>query len=612
VNGALWLLIRLGFRGRIRRSLRLTRQPRYLLGSVVGIAYFVFMVFRPLLQGDTHMVAHLDALSLVLFQGIHVFAALGIALYLSLSWVLMPVKPPLRLRPSEMNLLLPAPLRRREIIVYGMVRTIPGMLVGVFVVMLFVSSGSLLMRTVQAVNVFALFLLWDLHGKGRNLWKARLREMPRTRALSRRVLMMLVVALFWAVAVGAILAIGKSVIAVLHDAGTVDRDTVTSVLGAIGEGVRRGPLHVLLAPLLWITEPFFARGRIGGGPWFFLMAVLVLHFVWVLWAEARYEDTVIARERSRARGLRRRRDPRHHSQAARRSHVFRLGPIGRPEIAIYWKDLLVLTRKNARFWGLLGLGLFAIVLAAVVILGAPEKLIVPMTSVGFMAVGFVPPLTGVFWANGFRRDLRYFETLRTWPVSGRKLVLGELLAPLTQTMVAVAGGLGLLIATDLGSRIAGVLGLGEGGGVFPESWASSLGVPEPILLGWIILGALPVLAGLGALSSILECLGGLLFPGWLLVLDKQRGDPAAFGQRILTILAFGFVMLFGILPGALSVAILLFGQHLLGLSITAWEFPLLGLLAALPLAGEAWILLRYAGGLWDRLDPSREILEGFS
>ena len=44
------------------------------------------------------------------------------------------------------------------------------------------------------------------------------------------------------------------------------------------------------------------------------------------------------------------------------------------------------------------------------------------------------------------------------------------------------------------------------------------------------------------------------------------------------------------------------------MALGAWQLPLLGLLTAAPLAAIIAVLIRFGGLLWDRVDPSAELL----
>ena len=69
-----------------------------------------------------------------------------------------------------------------------------------------------------------------------------------------------------------------------------------------------------------------------------------------------------------------------------------------------------------------------------------------------------------------------------------------------------------------------------------------------------------------------------------------------------------FALAAGLLPALLVVAAALFAGSRLGLAPAPWQPPLLALLSALPLLAETVLLVRAGGALWDRLDPSQELL----
>ena len=50
-------------------------------------------------------------------------------------------------------------------------------------------------------------------------------------------------------------------------------------------------------------------------------------------------------------------------------------------------------------------------------------------------------------------------------------------------------------------------------------------------------------------------------------------------------------------------------QWWLGIPWSAWAFPFWGLLAAAPQFALGWLIVQVAARLWERLDPSQEILE---
>ena len=65
----------------------------------------------------------------------------------------------------------------------------------------------------------------------------------------------------------------------------------------------------------------------------------------------------------------------------------------------------------------------------------------------------------------------------------------------------------------------------------------------------------------------------------------------------------------GLLPGAVLVGAWLWLQlRVVAMPLVAWELPVFGLLAVIPLVVIVGLLTRFGGVLWDQLDPSGEIL----
>jgi hypothetical protein len=64
-----------------------------------------------------------------------------------------------------------------------------------------------------------------------------------------------------------------------------------------------------------------------------------------------------------------------------------------------------------------------------------------------------------------------------------------------------------------------------------------------------------------------------------------------------------------LIPGGLLVGAAALAQKGLGIPWSAWAFPLWGVLAAGPQFAMGWFMVQAGGRLWERLDPSQEILE---
>ena len=81
------------------------------------------------------------------------------------------------------------------------------------------------------------------------------------------------------------------------------------------------------------------------------------------------------------------------------------------------------------------------------------------------------------------------------------------------------------------------------------------------------------------------------------------------GQRLIAMLGLLFVLVFGLLPGGLVVAVIVAAGAATGIPLAAWQLPILAAIAVVPLGVEAFALCHLGGRAWDRLDPSRELLE---
>ena len=184
MNRALLDLLALNLRGRLVRWVRLLRQPKYLLAFLASACYFWwFFGVRFLGAGRASRMAGAQVAEVLPL--LHLAVGLVLAAVTTLFWIATSSKPALRLNESEIHLLLPAPLSRREIIFFALLKEQAGILFGALVVLFFRSAGSPGQRVLTFVGAWALLTLADLHIKGISLFKARLKEMPAAAARLR-------------------------------------------------------------------------------------------------------------------------------------------------------------------------------------------------------------------------------------------------------------------------------------------------------------------------------------------------------------------------------------------------------------------------------------------
>jgi len=601
VNRALVDLILLSLRGRLVRRARLLRQPRYLIAFLAGLFYFVMVFGRNFIRW-TGVAGRRDVPPLGSYgELLHWAPGLGVACLVTGIWLLVSSSPALRLNESEIDFLLPAPLPRWQIILYSLLRQQPGLL-GSMVVIYLVrgvsrTGGSLLLGL---TGTWALLTLADLHLKGVSLWKGRLRELPPAAAGLRRALALAVGAGWWT-------ALFASLRLAWQAAGGLDslsRDSEAFAV-ALSRGIADGLAGKLLAPFLWIASPMLRRlgdnaplSPLAGV--LLVLALVALHGVWVVRSRALFEEATLERaRRESARKSVSRQELR--ARRARHKEPFRLAASGRPEIAIAWKNLMLKTRTPLRRAAVLMAVISLVLLAAGAFLGPPVTISVTFT--GVILLCGIPLLAGFALRNDLRADLLYTDLLRTWPLRGSRLVLAELLAPATNALLAMLMGCALITAGVAGEA------LGEGSRDHALRLPIALTGGHPLLaLPLLLASLLPVGLLVSLLSLAIMNLAVLLLPSWIgLGLNVRRGT-AVVGQRLLVGLGYLLALLFAALPALLLLGAVALVHMAQGIGLRLWEVPLLAVATALLLGVEVGILVRLAGSVWDRMDPSRELL----
>jgi hypothetical protein len=183
----------------------------------------------------------------------------------------------------------------------------------------------------------------------------------------------------------------------------------------------------------------------------------------------------------------------------------------------------------------------------------------------------------------FRQDLPLADLLKTYPLRGWQLALGELLAP-----VAILTGVQWLL-------LMVVLGL------VPQMPAVGVGWPFRLGLGF---GAALILPLLNLILFQVPNAAALAFPAWFQATKGGAQGIEAMGQRILFMFGQLLVFLLALIPpAALGAGVFFLGKILLG---TALAIPLASVAAAIVLAGEAALGIMLLGWLFDRFDVSAE------
>ena len=616
MSGALLFLLLRSARGRVVRMARRLREPRYLVGFLVGAGWMSLWVGRFLFRGQMVSVQFgipeqaVTALAGPLGQVAQIAVCLAGTLILVVWWLLPFGRNSFEFAEAELHLLLPAPVPRRHLIQYGILRSQPGLIIGAAIVTFFSGPGTALTVFTRFAGVWLFLTIWDLHAKGRSLWLAKLGELPPAAAWRRRALVWGGLLALAVVLLASAYGLVFEVIAALPPSQEIDAATGTELLEIYGIEAWGGLLGWLLTPMIWLTNPYFLGFRqpqplAALAAYAFPVAVLLAHNEWVVRSRTRFEEAALAHAKRKSKQV----DPASRfwrlSDRSRRWSSFPLGSRGVPEVGLVWCNLMLATRLPMRVQ--IGTGLAAIVaLVAVCALPTTPSWVVGALQILSVVLILVPPLlSGRSLRNDLRANLLKLEVLRPLPAAGWRFFLAQITAPAILVMLQTLAGAALILGLDV---LANLGFLGTGGA--PRSYAAGLlDAPGWVVTPLVVLSVLPLALATALLSTALENVAALLFPSWVHLGISKKQAASRFGQNIIVFLALSLAMVAGLAPGILFVASVVAVQvGIWGSAVTAWEVPILGLLAAAPTAAVVAALVRLGGGLWDRLDPSQELL----
>jgi len=556
-------------RNRVRRQLQRLRQPKYLVGAVVGGMYVYSIFLRRLSfpgqqEGPPPMAQGMSQFLLIL-------AMLGTILS---AWALGPDRPALRFTETEVQQLFPAPVSRRDLLHYKLTRGLLGALVGAFFATLFMSRVVSPNPVLFFLGTTVTLATVNLHVMGASFVRTRLAQRGGVG-----------VAVRWALIVAALALFAAAALSVLREHG------FSPELLANPRNLQALMLLLLDAPALWPGKALVALplARDAGA---FLRALplglglLAVHYVWVMKTAVPFEEAALVRAEERAR-LRERmsRQGGRPTPIRVRASFFQLASTGRPEVALVWKNLIA-GRRLGSAGRLLAAGLVGGLIATVAS-GRGEDVMTHLRLIMAPLCAGLAVILCLFGPSAVRMDLRMdlprLEQLRALPLTGRQVVAAELAAP---ALLLGVTQVGLIV-------VAVVLSMGLGVSRGPAWWVAGG------------LCALWVLPSVTLVGLFVQNAAVVLFPAWLPPEGERVRGLEALGQRLLTLVGTLVVLLVGLLPASLLAGLVGFGlEHFLGLGV--WTLPFAGLAAAAVLVAEVALGVVGLGRVFDRLDVSSE------
>jgi ABC-2 type transport system permease protein len=553
-------------KNRLRRRLQRLREPRYLAGLVAGLLYMYFVVFRR--SGRPRpSTAGLPAIAAI-SGPMQFLGSLFLLAIAAVAWVVPGVGQPLAFSRSEVQFLFPAPVTRRELVHFKILRSQVGILMGSAIATLLLRPGSLASGWTLMAGLWMMLMAVRLHLMGVALRRASLAEHGAS-GLARQWLPLGVV-------LGALGVLAAAVVG--------DWQTLASLRGAgdVFTELQRLGSRGAAGAVLW---PFraFARLPLSASAAEFVSALpaalglLALNYVWVLRSDAAFEEASADHAEKRATA---RRAPRAVVRGTA-STPFTLAAEGPPETAILWKNL-ILVGRYVSLRTLLRL-LPVIVIFGIIAQGQGGRGIASfLAAICLPLAAFVVLLGPQMMRNDLRQDLGNLALLKTWPVRGAALIRGEVLAP--TVVVSVAAWLFILLGAILAPRPA------FSGGTTAVLMANraSFAIAAAILAPAIILS-----------QTVVQNALAVLFPAWVPVGAARSRGIDAMGQRLLMLAGILLTLAASLLPGALIagvVAIVVYWAT----GVTLIILP--AIILALVVVGECWLAVEGLGRVLERTD----------
>ncbi len=569
-------------RNAVAQRVRRLRQPRYLIATLLGLAYFYFFFFRPLPPRDASAGAPVASANLGLLVGLSV-AAVIMAGRIAYTWFFSAGRAALAFTEAEVAFLFQAPVPRRVLVHYKLLKSQIRILFSALLFSLISHRVGFLGGNgwTHAAGWWILLSTLELHGIAASFTRERLLDLGLNPARRRLLLG------------GGLLLVGFGLWQWLHRTipapGAADLTGPMTIVHYLQGVLATPPVSWLLAPCIWILRPFFAPD-----PAAFLRAlgpallILAGHYLWVIRSEVAFEEASLELARRRAELSEARRagyGSGRDRPGRKRREPFALPPHGRAATAFLWRALI-----SAGPWFYPRNWLFI----AAGIVGTMLWLAFHPAYRTFMVVVQVAALplgSGVLVAGPMlmRREVRLMmqrlDVIKTYPLRGWQVVLGEMLAP-----IVLITAIEWLLLAVLAVAAAALTGEYESTVLFGGLGAVSVALLVPPVVG--LMTGIPFAAT-------------LYFPLWMSAVGQAGGGLDVMGQRMIFAGGYLVVLATALLPAALVAAV----PYFFVLWLAGSQAAALGAgagAASLILIGELAAVVWWLGERYEQFDLSVE------
>ena len=585
--GALVYLQLTSLRNALSQRLRRLRQPRYLAGAIVGAAYFYIFFFRHFFSGrgrPAPSVAGLPALTVDWPSLLEPLGALALFVVVALAWILPKDRAALQFTEAEVAFLFPAPLPRRTLVHFKLIKSQLAILISSLFLALFSHRWSFLggNAAIHAAGWWLIFSLLNLHMLGASFARERLLDLgldPARRRLAAVGVLALLGAATW---------LGlRRMLPLPTDADFVSAEAMLRYGQAV---LAAPPLGWVLWPFRLAVRPFLATDA-SAFLWALGPALLLLigHYLWVMRSDVAFEEASLALAQKRSERIAAIRAGHWRGPAGRakpRREPFALAARGPAPFAFLWKSLIAagplyyprswLTVAGACVAGTLWLNRDPLYRPFVQVIGAVS-----------LGVGAYALLLGpMLFRRGLNLMLTRLDVVKTYPLHGWQIVLGEMLTPIA-LLTAFEWVLLTLVTVAVQTIFRKVAAIP----FLPGAGAVSIGLLVPPLGGMMF--AIPFAAT-------------LYFPAWMGTGAQRGGGIEAMGQRLIFFAGYVVVLIVALLPAAMVGVVPFFLMQWLTGSLPAAVLAA-GATASAVLVGEFALVIWWLGRRYEQFDLSAEL-----
>nr|HEX4313355.1 putative ABC exporter domain-containing protein [Kofleriaceae bacterium] len=550
-------------RNRVRAQWRRLRQPKYLIFTVLGALYLGRLFLHAPTGPNTAATGDFVAAGAAV---ISVLTMLG-------AWLFGGDRAALRFSEPEVAFLFTAPVTRRGLVHFRLLRQIVGAggaaaLLALFRARYVANPGFYFAGMWIGLSILA------LHLTGAALTRASLAE-HGVAGWRRRILTLVVLAA----------VLGACVWFAATDVPPLPEHLDFDSARAWGEGLLDTPplSWVLIVVTSWVRLAVAADGDAFVHALPAALAVLGAHYAWAVSTSVGFEEAADEAAQRRARLTEQRRGGR---RIVRRGKPFvsLAATPGRPWVAITWKNVVASTRV---------LPLRAILVVTVLVVGGATSAMFAghAARIGVLetAMWLSAGVAALFAVLGpslaradLRMDLSHMDLLRSYPLRGRDVVTASIAGP-AATLLALQV-IALVVATGLSFVAPSVADRGAIDARFGIAVAAASVLAMVTVSGLVVQNALVV-----------------YLPGWVAGDGAASRGPEALGRRMLLLALTLIVTALGVVP-----AVVVGGLVALGLSfvIGASAIAVGGVAGAAVFAALLWPALGALGRGFERFDVS--------